>query len=88
MRAIGVSVVSLVVMAGPALSATCTQPNPAGGQTSYECVHGEELKVDAPSLGTSNLPTMNAGEMDALQKLMNSPKAAPAQAVPAQPAGK
>lgn len=86
MRAISLSVTALLAVAGPALSATCYKPNPAGGSIPYECVRGEELKVDAPSLGTSSLPTMNEGELDAVKKIMDGATAAPVQAVPARPA--
>jgi len=84
MRALLVGVTVLVASAGPALAATCYRENPAGGSIPYECVRGEELKTEAPSLGQSNLPTMNEGELDAIKKLMDGAKAAPVQAVPAK----
>lgn len=71
MKAINASAVMLVALAGPALSATCYSPNPAGGSIPYECVRGEELPVDAPSLGESNLPTIDQRELDAIKKQMD-----------------
>ncbi len=84
MRAVLAGIIVLGASMGPALAATCYRENPAGGSIPYECVRGEELKVDAPSLGQSNLPTMNEGELDAIKKLMDGAQAAPAQAAPAQ----
>lgn len=76
----------LAAGAGPALGATCYRPNPAGGSIPYECVRGEELKVDAPSLGGSSIPVPDERELDAILKIMEGQKAAPApaQAVPAR----
>jgi hypothetical protein len=75
---------ALTVCAGPALSATCHWENPAGGSIPYECPRGEELKVDAPSLGESNIPAPNQRELDAIRKLMEGATAAeePVQAAP------
>jgi len=80
MKAINLSVLSLVALAGPALSATCYSPNPAGGSIPYECVRGEELPVDAPGLGEPNIIVPDTPDFDAIEP-------APAQpAVPARPA--
>jgi len=84
MRAIGVSLVSLMALAGPALSATCYQQNAAGGSIPYECVRGEEHPVDAPSLGGTNIIIPEPPDFEAIEKLMEQPAAVPA--VPARPA--
>jgi hypothetical protein len=84
MRALLAGIMVLAASVGPALAATCYRENPAGGKIPYECVRGEELNVDAPGPVQSNLPTMNEGELDVLKQLMEGPKAAPVQAVPAQ----
>jgi hypothetical protein len=84
MKASLAGVIVLSLSAGAALGATCYQQNPAGGAIPYECPRGEELKVDAPSLGQSNLPTIDERELDAIRKLMEGAKAVeqPVQAVP------
>lgn len=86
MKAINVCVLSLVVSVGPALSGTCKNSLPAGGETTSECVRGEELKADAPSLGNGSvLPDpMDPRELEAIRKQMEQPPAA--QAAPAVPA--
>jgi len=86
MKAINVCVLSLVVSAGPALSATCYRQLPAGGSIPYECLRGEELPFDAPSLGGGSvLPDpMDPRELEAIRKQMEQPPAA--QAAPAVPA--
>jgi len=84
MKAINVCVLSLVVSVGPALSGTCKNSLPAGGETTSECVRGEELKADAPSLGESKIPSMDQRELDAIKKQMEQPPAV--QAAPAVPA--
>ena len=85
MKEINVCVAALVAFAGPALSATCYRANPAGGSIPYECVRGEELKVDAPSLGGSVLPDpMDPRELDAIRKQMEGATEAVAPAVPAE----
>jgi hypothetical protein len=83
MNAINVCALSVLLGAGPALSATCYRSNPAGGSIPYECVRGEELKVDAPGLGKSNLPTIDQRELDAIKKQMEGETEAVAPAVPA-----
>ena len=84
MRAINLSVLTLVVLAAPALSATCYRPNAAGGEIPYECVRGEELKVDAPSLEESKIPSMDQRELDAIEKLIDGATEAIEPAVPAE----
>jgi hypothetical protein len=73
-----------MVSIGPALSATCYRSNPAGGSIPYECVRGEELKADAPSLGESNIPSMDQRELDAIKKQMEGATEAVAPVAPAE----
>lgn len=77
---------AVAALSVPAGAATCYKPNPAGGSIPYECVRGEELKVDAPSLGTSAIPAPNEEELKAIEQLMNGAvqAAEPVQAAPAQ----
>lgn len=86
MKTVLVGLALLALSAGSGMAATCYRPNPAGGSIPYECVRGEELKVDAPSLGTSNIPTPNEDELKAIEELMNGavPAAPPVQAAPAR----
>ena len=84
MRAVLAALAVLAAGAGQALSATCYWENPAGGSIPYECPRGEELKVDAPSLGGSNIPAPTQRELDAIRKHMEGATAAeePVQAAP------
>ncbi len=78
--------ITLAITSQVAWADHCYRTNPAGGRIPVDCVHPERDKLVAPGLGKSNLPGINQGEIDMINKLLDG--AGKSAVKPAKPAVK